>query len=335
MPLLLQLLFWYIAVLKALPGARDSVALPGRHLPQQSRPVPARARSAASGFGYVTVAARRRHRRGRSFSRAGPGAARIATGQQSPGRPRRARPRSLGLPLLVFVVAGAAADLRLSRAAARFNFSGGMRGPARVRGAAARPVASTPAAFIAEIVRAGILAVSHGQTEAASRSGLRPGMTLRLGRHPAGAARHHPAADQPVSQPDQELVARGGHRLSRSRAACSPARCSTRPGRRSRSSRITMAVYLTISLVTSLLHELVQPAHGAGGAVRAHDRDRTPRTYVRRDEVARRSRGRRRRRRPWSARSAWMREQPVHRAVSTSSLTLVGAGAVSCGSCRR
>ena len=36
------------------------------------------------------------------------------------------------------------------------------------------------AAFIAEIVRAGILAVSHGQTEAAYSLGLRRGRTLRL-----------------------------------------------------------------------------------------------------------------------------------------------------------
>jgi general L-amino acid transport system permease protein len=36
------------------------------------------------------------------------------------------------------------------------------------------------AAFIAEIVRAGIMAVSHGQTEAARSLGLRNGQTLRL-----------------------------------------------------------------------------------------------------------------------------------------------------------
>jgi general L-amino acid transport system permease protein len=35
-------------------------------------------------------------------------------------------------------------------------------------------------AFIAEIVRAGILAISHGQSEAAHALGLRPGPTLRL-----------------------------------------------------------------------------------------------------------------------------------------------------------
>ena len=36
------------------------------------------------------------------------------------------------------------------------------------------------AAFIAENVRSGIMAVSHGQTEAARSLGLRPGITLRL-----------------------------------------------------------------------------------------------------------------------------------------------------------
>jgi general L-amino acid transport system permease protein len=36
------------------------------------------------------------------------------------------------------------------------------------------------AAFIAENVRAGIMAISHGQTEAAYALGLRPGPTLRL-----------------------------------------------------------------------------------------------------------------------------------------------------------
>ena len=45
MPLLLQLLFWYNAVLKALPDMRDSIVIAGGALSQQSRPV-----SAAAGF---------------------------------------------------------------------------------------------------------------------------------------------------------------------------------------------------------------------------------------------------------------------------------------------
>ena len=36
------------------------------------------------------------------------------------------------------------------------------------------------ASFIAEVVRAGILSVSHGQTEAASAVGLKQGLVLRL-----------------------------------------------------------------------------------------------------------------------------------------------------------
>ena len=55
-PLLLQLLFWYNAVLKALPEIRESYRHPGRHLSQQSRPVHARSRSCKSGFGWVLIA---------------------------------------------------------------------------------------------------------------------------------------------------------------------------------------------------------------------------------------------------------------------------------------
>ena len=70
------------------------------------------------------------------------------------------------------------------------------------------------AAFIAEIVRAGILAVHKGQMEAGSSLGLARSAVLRLIIIPAGLARYPAAADQPVSQPHQELVAGGGNRLS-------------------------------------------------------------------------------------------------------------------------
>ena len=59
------------------------------------------------------------------------------------------------------------------------------------------------AAFIAENVRAGILAISKGQTEAAAALGLRP-------RRITSLVGYHPAADLAVSEPDQELIA--GHR---------------------------------------------------------------------------------------------------------------------------
>src|SRR5215475_8628919 len=49
LPLLLQLLFWYNAVLKALPDLRQP-DLAGRRLPQQPRPVPASADISAQGL---------------------------------------------------------------------------------------------------------------------------------------------------------------------------------------------------------------------------------------------------------------------------------------------
>ena len=60
-----------------------------------------------------------------------------------------------------------------------FNFSGGthMRNSLIALWLA---LSLYTAAFIAEIVRGGILAVSHGQTEAANALGMRPGRTMRL-----------------------------------------------------------------------------------------------------------------------------------------------------------
>ena len=77
---------------------------------------------------------------------------------------------------------------------------------------AAGPVLYT-AAFIAEVVRAGIASVPHGQGEAAAAWGCTRSLAMRLVIAAAGAARDHPAAHQPVPEPHQELVAGGGHRL--------------------------------------------------------------------------------------------------------------------------
>ena len=94
-----------------------------------------------------------------------------------------------------------------------FNFVGGIRLiPEFV--ALLFALTTYTAAFIAEIVRAGILAVPRGQTEAALALGLRRGLIAAAGGRAAGAASHRAAADQPVSQPDQELVAGGRDRLS-------------------------------------------------------------------------------------------------------------------------
>ena len=82
------------------------------------------------------------------------------------------------LPILTFFLAGSPVSLDYPELKG-FNFVGGMT---LVPEFIALFLALTiyTAGFIAEIVRAGILAVSHGQTEAAGALGLRAGPTTRL-----------------------------------------------------------------------------------------------------------------------------------------------------------
>jgi general L-amino acid transport system permease protein len=175
LPLLLQLLFWYNAVLKALPDIRESIVLGdvaflnnrGLFLPQ---PI------IKSGFGAVEIAilvgtigaiafhawARRRQQR---------------TGQQAPVF-RVALMLVIGLPLVVFGVTGFPLGFEFPQAG-RFNVTGGIEILPEFA-ALLFGLSIYTAAFIAEVVRAGILAVSRGQTEAAYSLGLRPGQALRL-----------------------------------------------------------------------------------------------------------------------------------------------------------
>ncbi len=175
LPLLLQLLFWYNAVLKALPDIRDSIAVGGGiflnnrglFLPQ---PI------FKSGFGAVEITilvgiigavafyiwARKRQER---------------TGQQAPVL-RVALALVIGLPLIVFVLSGFPLRFEFPQSG-RFNITGGVEILPEFA-ALLFGLSIYTAAFIAEVVRAGISAVSRGQTEAAYSLGLRPGPTLRL-----------------------------------------------------------------------------------------------------------------------------------------------------------
>ncbi|MCW8905053.1 amino acid ABC transporter permease [Sedimenticola sp.] len=174
-PLLLQIMFWYFAVLRPLPGPRqslifnDTLFLSNRGLYMPS-PV------YEQGFWLVVVALavaivasimiiRWAHKR------------QEATGEQfhsvyaSIGL-------IVGLPLLAFFMMGMPLSWDFP-VLQRFNMAGGM---VVIPELAALLVALSiyTGAFIAEAVRSGILAVSHGQTEAARALGLRPGPTLRL-----------------------------------------------------------------------------------------------------------------------------------------------------------
>ena len=84
----------------------------------------------------------------------------------------------LGLPLIAFFLAGMPASLELPELRG-FNFQGGMVLKPEFT-ALWFALSIYTAAFIAEIVRAGIQSVSHGQTEASFALGVKPSWTMRL-----------------------------------------------------------------------------------------------------------------------------------------------------------
>jgi general L-amino acid transport system permease protein len=173
-PLLLQIFFWYFAVLQPLPGPRQSLGFAemffannrGLYVPQ---PVAGEGFSAviiALLIGVIAAIAISRWSRKRQEE----------TGQQFPAF-RVGFGLIIGLPLVVFFIIGA--PLSWSMPALKgFNFRGGIQIiPEFI--ALLLALTTYTAAFIAEIVRAGILAVPHGQTEAAESLGLKRSVTLR------------------------------------------------------------------------------------------------------------------------------------------------------------
>jgi general L-amino acid transport system permease protein len=174
-PLLLQLLFWYNAVLKALPHLRGSVVLPGGAIlnnrglflprpefaPQFGAVMAALCISIGAAIGLRVWANRRRERTGAEVRVLWPALTLVVV-----------------LPVIAFVLAGFPLSFSLPRMG-RFNVGGGLEILPEFA-ALVLALAVYTAAFIAEVVRAGLLAVSHGQTEAAQSLGLRSGATLRL-----------------------------------------------------------------------------------------------------------------------------------------------------------
>ena len=174
-PLLLQIFVWYHAVLKPLPGPRDSLELFGSVFVNNrglymSKPL----FGPGSGFilaafllGCVASVLVWRWARQRQMD----------TGEQFPVL-WTVLGLVVGLPLVALVATGVPVTFDYPELGG-FNFRGGM---VVIPEFTAMLVALSiyTAAFMAEIVRAGIQGVSHGQTEAAHSLGLRPGPTLRL-----------------------------------------------------------------------------------------------------------------------------------------------------------
>jgi general L-amino acid transport system permease protein len=84
----------------------------------------------------------------------------------------------IGLPLVAWLLAGAPHKMSVPELVG-FNFQGGLNMSPEF-GALLLGLVIYTAAFVAEIVRAGIQAISRGQTEAAMAIGLKPGQVLSL-----------------------------------------------------------------------------------------------------------------------------------------------------------
>jgi general L-amino acid transport system permease protein len=174
-PLLVQLFFWYAFITENLPGPRAALApLPGVYLANRGIFFPVPAWNPAYGWMMAALAA---------GIVAAVAFARWARRRQTlTGR----RPPVLAGVLALLIVPPAIAWLaggaptRLSVPALQgFNFAGGTVLSPEFAALTAGLIVYT-ASFIAEIVRAGVLAVDRGQTEAAYALGLRRGLAMRL-----------------------------------------------------------------------------------------------------------------------------------------------------------
>jgi general L-amino acid transport system permease protein len=174
-PLLLLLLLWYNAVLKSLPAPRQSISIGdvvflnnrGLYLPM---PLPQdHAVSFAGALLIALIAAagfrewgrRRQERTGAQTPVTAVGVALI-----------------IGLPMAVWAAAGAPFAFDIAKLAG-FNLKGGLQIIPEMAALVFGLVTFT-AAFIAEIVRAGLRAVPVGQSEAAAALGLHRGLMMKL-----------------------------------------------------------------------------------------------------------------------------------------------------------
>lgn len=175
-PLLVQLLFWYFAVLSVLPVVRDSLKFFNDTLVINNRGAYFPSIIPESGFMLIPIAfavgiiatvvlSKWAHKR------------QDETGQQFPVFWTSVA-IILGLPVLAALVTGLPFSFEFPKAT-RFNIGGGwVLEPEYL--AIVIGLTFYTGAFIAEIVRAGINAVSHGQTEAAHSLGIKPNQTMRL-----------------------------------------------------------------------------------------------------------------------------------------------------------
>ncbi len=177
-PLLLQIFFWYFAVLSQLPGPKQSITFfyETGYLSKRGLYMPQPLFEDGFGFVWITLIA-------------------VIVGAFCLNTWAKKRQEQTGLqfpvfltsltalifvPLVVFFIVGAPLSWELP-VLKGFNIikGTGMWLPPEFI-ALLLALSVYTASFIAEVVRAGILSVSHGQTEAASAAGLKQSLVLRL-----------------------------------------------------------------------------------------------------------------------------------------------------------
>jgi len=174
-PLLLQLVFWYGGVVAALPSVKASLNLFNViFLNKKGLYIPDPVFQPGAGLvlaGFVAAVAATVFMRRWAHKR------QEATGQQFPVLTVSIL-LILGVPALVSLALGNPVSWDIP-VLGGFNFSGGLAFQPEVV-ALIIGLGLNSSAFIAEIIRGGIIAISHGQTEAALALGLKPTWTLRL-----------------------------------------------------------------------------------------------------------------------------------------------------------
>lgn len=242
-PVLLQIIFWW-ATLTALPKVRDSLSLGDvAFLNNRGVRMPAPIMEAGMGWVIASVfvgivgavllsrwARKRQQQTGQTFP----------SGWASLGL-------IIGLPLILFFVLGQPLDWDIP-ARTRFNFRGGFNVTPELI-ALWLALSTYTGAFISEIVRSGILAVSRGQSEAAFALGLSKNQTMRMVVIPQALRVIIPPltsqylnltknSSLAIAIGYQDLVSIGGTILNQSGQALEVV-------------GIWMAVYLSLSLATS------------------------------------------------------------------------------------
>lgn len=242
-PVLLQIIFWW-AILTGLPKVRDSLSL-GDVAFMNNRGIRMPSPITEPGFGWVFAAfivgaiatflvakwaKRRQEQTGQIFPVLWVGLGLI-----------------IGLPVIVYLILGQPLSWDIPERT-RFNFRGGFNVTPELI-ALWLALSSYTGAFISENVRAGILSVSKGQSEAAFALGLRSNQTMRLIVIPQALRVIIPPTTSQflnltknsslaIAIGYQDLVSIGGTILNNSGQALEVV-------------GIWMAVYLSLSLLTS------------------------------------------------------------------------------------